>query len=237
MWDLNACREALTAARTHSQLWKGMDYVRQVLGADAFSASRLHDERPERDIDHVQSIPAPALEAWYDDEAMRIDPVMQHLKQSAEPIFWDRETYAKSGQEPMWEALSRVGMSQGAGSVLHMSGGQHYVMGFDWSDTGDRDQRFRVEAMAATQLLIPYAEQASRRILADEAASRPVDVLSGRERECLQLVSIGKTAWEIAQILGISPHTANKHIDNCVRKLGVANRTHAATTAVRKGLL
>lgn len=237
MWDLQSCRDALSSARTQSQIWGALDHVQSTLRADAFAASRLHDDRPSRESDHIAHIPAPALDEWWDVEACQIDPVMQRLKTSSEPIYWDRETYAAAGKAPMWEALSKGGLSQGVGAVIHMKGGQHFLLGFDWSDKAARDSRFKFEAMAATQFLIPFVESCSRRVLAEEAGDRPIEALSARELQCLKLVAGGKTAWEIAKILGISPHTANKHIDNCVRKLDVANRTHAATTALRQGLI
>jgi PAS domain S-box-containing protein len=61
--------------------------------------------------------------------------------------------------------------------------------------------------------------------------------LTGKERECLQWVSIGKTAWETAAILSRSQRTIEFHLNNAVRKLNAANKVHAAVIAIRKGLL
>jgi DNA-binding CsgD family transcriptional regulator len=61
--------------------------------------------------------------------------------------------------------------------------------------------------------------------------------LSERERECLLWVSVGKTAWETAVILGLSRRTIEFHLKNAVRKLGASNKVHATTTAIRNGLL
>ena len=57
--------------------------------------------------------------------------------------------------------------------------------------------------------------------------------LSARERGVLRLVACGMDNAEIAGVLQISPHTAKNHVANILRKLGVANRTQAATYAVR----
>jgi PAS domain S-box-containing protein len=61
--------------------------------------------------------------------------------------------------------------------------------------------------------------------------------ISDRERECLRWVSVGKTAWETAVILGLSRRTIEFHLNNAVRKLGASNKVHATTTAIRLGLL
>jgi DNA-binding CsgD family transcriptional regulator/DNA-binding Lrp family transcriptional regulator len=61
--------------------------------------------------------------------------------------------------------------------------------------------------------------------------------LTDREREILTLVAKGQTNGEIAQQLFISTKTASSHVSNILRKLGVANRVEAATTAQRHHLL
>lgn len=61
--------------------------------------------------------------------------------------------------------------------------------------------------------------------------------LSERELECLRWVSLGKTAWETAQIMGRSQRTVEFHLVNAVRKLSAANKIHAAVIAVRRGLI
>lgn len=54
-----------------------------------------------------------------------------------------------------------------------------------------------------------------------------------RESQVLYWVSFGKTNWEIAQILDISPRTINKHLEQIFKKLGVDNRTAAASISIR----
>lgn len=61
--------------------------------------------------------------------------------------------------------------------------------------------------------------------------------LSPRERECLQWAALGKSEWEMSQILGISEHTAEKHLLNAKSKLGAANRVQAVAEAVRRGVV
>lgn len=61
--------------------------------------------------------------------------------------------------------------------------------------------------------------------------------LTRRERECLLWVSAGKTAWETAQILGRSQRTIEFHLANAVSKLNASNKVHAATLAIRRGIL
>jgi DNA-binding CsgD family transcriptional regulator len=54
-----------------------------------------------------------------------------------------------------------------------------------------------------------------------------------REAEVLLWLSRGKSNREIGQILGISPRTVNKHLEQIFIKLGVENRASAAARAAR----
>jgi DNA-binding NarL/FixJ family response regulator len=55
--------------------------------------------------------------------------------------------------------------------------------------------------------------------------------LTSREGEVLSWLSKGKTNRDIAQILGLSPRTVDKHLEQIYSKLGVENRTAAAAIA------
>ena len=57
--------------------------------------------------------------------------------------------------------------------------------------------------------------------------------LSRRELDVLVWAAQGKTNGEIADILGMSPQTAKKHMEHIFQKLGVENRTEAAAIALQ----
>jgi DNA-binding NarL/FixJ family response regulator len=61
--------------------------------------------------------------------------------------------------------------------------------------------------------------------------------LTGRELEVLEQIVIGHSNKEIAAALDISEATVKSHVNNILSKLGVADRTQAATTAIRRGLV
>ncbi|MEP2715928.1 LuxR C-terminal-related transcriptional regulator [Pseudophaeobacter sp.] len=54
------------------------------------------------------------------------------------------------------------------------------------------------------------------------------DPLTKRERDVALLLCDGKTDKEVARDLGISPHTARRHVERILQKCGVHNRTQAA---------
>jgi DNA-binding CsgD family transcriptional regulator len=61
--------------------------------------------------------------------------------------------------------------------------------------------------------------------------------LTKRELEVLRLVAEGYTDREVADILIISPRTANRHLSNIFMKLDVPGRAAAVAYAVRQGLV
>lgn len=52
--------------------------------------------------------------------------------------------------------------------------------------------------------------------------------VTAAERRVLRLVSLAKTNKEIAVVLGISPATVKRHLENILRKLQLRNRVDAA---------
>jgi DNA-binding CsgD family transcriptional regulator len=66
----------------------------------------------------------------------------------------------------------------------------------------------------------------------DQAAQRLREVaLTPRETEVLSWLAKGKTNRDIADILGMSHRTVNKHLEHVFEKLGVETRSAAAAIA------
>jgi DNA-binding CsgD family transcriptional regulator len=57
--------------------------------------------------------------------------------------------------------------------------------------------------------------------------------LTDREAEVLLWISRGKANRQISEILGISPRTVNKHLEQVFEKMGIENRASAAAAAVK----
>ena len=81
----------------------------------------------------------------------------------------------------------------------------------------------------------------SRRIppaIAERLAERMAGSdLTNREMEVLELIVRGQSNKEIGSSLNISEATVKSHINNILSKLGVTDRTQAATTALQRGLV
>lgn len=98
-----------------------------------------------------------------------------------------------------------------------------------------RDDLFRAVRLAArgeSVLAPPVASRVLRRMHAPSA--RP---LSGRELEVLEAVAQGLSNRDIGRRLRVSEATVKTHLLHVFTKLGVDNRTAAATVALSQGLI
>lgn len=75
----------------------------------------------------------------------------------------------------------------------------------------------------------PVAEKLAERVSGQE--------LTARELSVLERIVAGRANKEISSDLFISEATVKTHINSLLGKLGVADRTHAATVAIQRGLV
>jgi DNA-binding NarL/FixJ family response regulator len=69
------------------------------------------------------------------------------------------------------------------------------------------------------------------------AAQMPRPDLSARELQVLELIVRGLANKQIGYTLTIAEHTVKNHVKNILSKLGVQDRTQAATAAIQRGII
>jgi DNA-binding NarL/FixJ family response regulator len=77
----------------------------------------------------------------------------------------------------------------------------------------------------------------SPEVAAQVAAHAGDEALTSREVDVLRLISAGCTNKEIASQLSITEDTVKSRVKNILLKLGANDRTHAVTTALRRGMI
>lgn len=98
----------------------------------------------------------------------------------------------------------------------------------DVSPSQDVDDTVRTQLLNfKTGKIIPFTEE----------DTRPVNDLTQREREILQMVKEGLLSKEISDKLSISVHTVNTHRQRVLEKLGANNSMEAVSFASKSGLL
>ena len=85
------------------------------------------------------------------------------------------------------------------------------------------------------------SEQVSEKIVDDYAREvrkkSPLESLSGRERQVLQLLAEGRSAPDIARAISISPRTVETYRERIREKLGLRDQRELILFAVQHGIL
>ncbi|MFP5513697.1 MAG: response regulator transcription factor [Alphaproteobacteria bacterium] len=99
--------------------------------------------------------------------------------------------------------------------------------------TGTDGRSLRLSPVGQTgpdEILLQLVEESGA---GDDALLKDKLSLTAREAEVLMWIANGKPNRDIAEILGLSPRTVDKHLEQIYSKLGVENRAAAAAMAVR----
>ncbi|MFZ5926106.1 MAG: response regulator [Acidobacteriota bacterium] len=109
--------------------------------------------------------------------------------------------------------------------------------GYLLKDAIDADLISAVRAVARGEGFI--ASAVADCVLADyrQHVSDPIDLLTAREREVLQLIAEGKTNKEIASLLKLSVYTVDAHRGRIMEKLNLHSAGELVRFALRKGLI
>jgi DNA-binding NarL/FixJ family response regulator len=119
-----------------------------------------------------------------------------------------------------------------AGHVAELAGPSELVSTI--RRVAEGEDPLKDELVARPDLVERIVDSVREAILADR---RPTNPLTPRELKVLGLVAEGMRNREIAARLGVSEQTIKNQLSTVLHKLGVPNRTHAVTYAVRHGWL
>ncbi|HEV3086494.1 MAG TPA: LuxR C-terminal-related transcriptional regulator [Candidatus Elarobacter sp.] len=92
----------------------------------------------------------------------------------------------------------------------------------------------RFETHVVARIAAPYVRD---RALTAAKRDAPLEPLTAREREILELLAAGLTNREIAQRLVVSARTVETHVARVTGKLGVSSRARAVARAVALGIV
>ena len=111
------------------------------------------------------------------------------------------------------------------------------AQGFLLKDANDLDLLAAVRAVGQGQGYI--SPSVSEAVLSDyrKHVSDPIDLLTSREREVLQLIAEGKTNKEIAAHLNLSVYTVDAHRGRIMEKLNLHSTGEIVRFAMRNGLI
>ncbi|HEX4230216.1 MAG TPA: response regulator transcription factor [Bryobacteraceae bacterium] len=158
----------------------------------------------------------------------------------AMPLLNGIEAARRIHEERLKTAVVILSMHSDEGYILKAlrAGARGYLL----KDSAETDLIQAIRAVCSGKA---FFSPAVSKVLADDylrqmrqqGVEDTYDLLTPRERELLQLVAELKSTKDIANLLGLSPHTVDTHRGNLMQKLNVHSIPELILYAVRKGII
>jgi len=183
------------------------------------------------------------LNKYHTQKLGHLDPVATHCVAKSTPLVWSPAIFTAPKQKEMYEEACGHGLRSGVTLPIHGSNNEMGILSFV-SDSKP-NKRFLKAAhntlpelsyfrdfvfetsLRFMKMQLPLATSPSREVVPDITPS---------ELECLKWCVVGKSSWDISQILHCSSSTVNYHFANLRRKFGVSSRQQVVVRAMRAGL-
>ncbi len=161
------------------------------------------------------------------------DPLAPRIRRHAEMFAWsDLPLDQMSAASRHIMEIAAVDYDLRFGLCAPVHGMNGYQAGLSLAG---HDVERTPEANSAIELVTMYAFNRFA-ILRSRQQLKPA-VLSAREREVMNWVAAGKTAWDTSVILSISEDTVNKTVTAAMHKLNAHTRAQAVAEAIKRGLI
>lgn len=233
--EFEAIHDACEAAQTTSALCSVIDAAIRSYGFSWFSLVDDGDLAKKRTDCLIMTNYPPS---W-------VDEVISHRLYRNDPV------HAASIRSPTglcWERIGQViSPTKAQLSMLERGRDHGLVSGYTvpFRVPGERGAFFSV--VRKDQRPIAYVEAALAQLIGGIFFQRAREMIEGRvvkgrrahlsprQIDCLRLIAAGKTEWEIARILGLSPSTVHDYVEGARRRYGVKTRSQLVLAAARDG--
>lgn len=163
-----------------------------------------------------------------------VDPVRQYLMRSDQAFEWDtldKRMPLTKQQLKLMNQASETGLTKGIGLGIHCS--KHEVVGMGFAST---------ENIKVSKTHLSWIQALSQQFHTVYTALNTTQnneyiCLSARQKEILCWTAEGKSAIDIADILGISDRTVRQHREVICKKLNCYNMVVAVTKAIHKNII
>jgi LuxR family transcriptional activator of conjugal transfer of Ti plasmids len=188
----------------------------------------------------ISSYPKNWTARYVDLHYQSVDPVIGRARVQSDLFCWsgDRGTRRTREQRRFFDEAKTFGIRSGITVPIRGGFGQMAAFTLATDESALLTERLADEYR---HLLLPiglyFHMHATAKLEPVAAFSAPHATLSQRERQCLAWSARGKTADDIAVLVGISKRTVIFHLENARIKLGAASLTQCVAEAIRRGLL
>ncbi|MDP3494675.1 MAG: autoinducer binding domain-containing protein [Hyphomonadaceae bacterium] len=216
------------------------DYLRR-FDINAFVLCRATDAEKLPSAARIAGSSKREWRAHYDANGLaKSDGILGWGSGTAAPTTWmtfRQDQVAKGNTARIYDEASEFGLHDGFYLPIHQHDGSMLAVSMMASQKLPETR----STLAALHMLAVYYHLAAERLglvhKPQPAALADRPALTKRQRECLNWVRAGKSSWEIGQILNLSEHTVNEHLQAARRRLGVRTTTQAVLEAAVRGLI
>jgi len=202
----------------------------RTLGFSDFACLALVDQdNMPNDFVRILSYSDEWMTHYINERYNQIDPTLSLALGSSMPFRWSEKVDAgklTSKQQQLFHDAADEGIKFGFTVPIH----NRLVHSASVSIVGDREDVSQ-DAYNSVHLMSVYLHEAALRIM-NSGKTKKTTKLTSRERECLKWVAMGKSDWEIGEILGISKNTVHFHVENAKDKFDTFSRVQAVTEAL-----
>lgn len=234
-FDVDAVVRPLRSARSLADIATVLLEVCQQVGASYYAiAQHVDPQEYGSQGSRIHNYPE-GWALWFDDQRLgRVDPVHRASQKSLIGFRWSSvpdliSLSVRDGQ--ILDAARGFGLGGGFTVPANVPGEMLGSCSFVAANDVDLDDTVLPYAQLAGQ----FAFEAVRRM--DGPRRTPTAVLTDRQVECILWVGRGKTDWEIARILGVSPNTVVEHLRNARERYAASSRAMLPVRALFDGVL
>lgn len=213
------------------------------LGVGAFAYLSFPTEAGRDGPLLIATYPRDWAELYLDRRYQTIDPVIHGAARSFDPFHWSPEIAgagegeAAEAERTLFREAGEHGVATGYTVPVHEPGRRFATVNFALGGRDPAGLRAGIDGNEPLVRLICVYFHAHVRGHVDRLLGRDRPSLSPREAECLHWCARGKSHGDVAAILGLSRRTVKFHVENAMRKLGVATARQAVLRAAALGLI
>ena len=228
------CVERLNQASSTDEVMDSIQSALEPFGFEYFSFFTLPRlGRRFEELRIATRLPPEWLEIYIKEQYVHVSPAVRQCMRAVRPFEWKNAPYDPE-REPraaqLINLMTEFGLSN---SILVPVPGPTGCEGCAWF--GGYRLELPARHMPMIHLMALYAFGHLRTLVKQAPLASPN--LTPREREALTWVALGKSAWEIGEILHIAKRTVDEHTQTAMHKLGAANRTQAVAIALRERMI
>jgi LuxR family quorum sensing-dependent transcriptional regulator len=180
--------------------------------------------------------PEDVLKTYVEQGMEQRDPLIFAARRCIAPFVWD-EVYSDPHLPPeskeLYQFANNMGFVDGFCVPIHGPGGYQGLV----SLLAREKLALTPQDRAILQMMCRAIHERCRTTIGFGLPLADLPKLTPREIECIRWVAVGKSDWEIGQILKIAEATAHFHIENAKKKLNKSTRTEAVAMLVLHGLI